>query len=236
MSPAVARRAVGGQHHADARARARTSCASPPRRPMGRAPGCCCIPSTCARLRATCSSACRRCSARMPTACGPRWRGRSRSGIRWRSRSRSRVRPCATAPRRCTRGWWTRQARRWASRPPPWSPAGSPSQLRATGLLLTDALAPGAYTIVVEARQASGKRSRTHAIPITLDAADGRGRGRDTDGRAGTHADAARGRARAVHAPRRAGAAGDSHRSRRGRPSGARCRHGRPRRTSISPV
>ena len=54
-------------------------------------------------------------------------------------------------------------------------PSGSPSQLRATGLLLTDRLAPGAYTVVVEARQASGKRSRTHAIPITLAAADDAG-------------------------------------------------------------
>ena len=34
-------------------------------------------------------------------------------------------------------------------------PSGSPSQLRATGLLLTDRIAPGAYTIVVEARQRS---------------------------------------------------------------------------------
>jgi VWFA-related protein len=61
-------------------------------------------------------------------------------------------------------------------------PSGSPSQLRATGLLHTEGIAPGAYTVVVEARQASaparqsagenGKRSRTHAIPITLAAAD----------------------------------------------------------------
>jgi len=58
-------------------------------------------------------------------------------------------------------------------------PSGSPSQLRATGLLHTDRVPPGAYTVVVEARQAvgragdgpggqSGNRSRTHAIPVTL--------------------------------------------------------------------
>jgi VWFA-related protein len=61
-------------------------------------------------------------------------------------------------------------------------PSATPSQLRATGLLLTDQVAPGAYTLVVEARHAAGvarhgagegdRRSRTHAIPVTLGPAD----------------------------------------------------------------
>jgi hypothetical protein len=50
-------------------------------------------------------------------------------------------------------------------------PAGGPAQQRATGLIVTGGLAAGTYTIAVEARDRSGKRSLTHAIPVQIAAA-----------------------------------------------------------------
>ncbi len=47
-------------------------------------------------------------------------------------------------------------------------PAASPVHRRATGVLTTDDLAPGAYTMVVEARRPTGKGTLTHAIPLTI--------------------------------------------------------------------
>jgi VWFA-related protein len=47
--------------------------------------------------------------------------------------------------------------------------AGSVSHLRATGLLATTSLAPGSYTLVIDARSAPGGRAVTHAIPVRLD-------------------------------------------------------------------
>jgi VWFA-related protein len=48
------------------------------------------------------------------------------------------------------------------------NPAASPVHRRATGVLTTDDLAPGAYTMVVEARRPTGKGTLTHAIPLTI--------------------------------------------------------------------
>ncbi len=44
------------------------------------------------------------------------------------------------------------------------------SRLRATGLVTTDAVAPGSYTLVVEARADANARPLAHAIPVTLEA------------------------------------------------------------------
>jgi hypothetical protein len=49
--------------------------------------------------------------------------------------------------------------------------AGSAAQLRATGVLTTESLAPGAYTLVIDARATSGGRPVSHAIPLRLEAA-----------------------------------------------------------------
>lgn len=49
--------------------------------------------------------------------------------------------------------------------------AGSAARLRATGVISTESLVPGAYTLVVEARRASGGRPVSHAIPVRLEAA-----------------------------------------------------------------
>lgn len=46
---------------------------------------------------------------------------------------------------------------------------GSPAQLRATALVTTDGVAPGAYTLVVDARrEGRGSAATTHAIPVRL--------------------------------------------------------------------
>ncbi len=51
-------------------------------------------------------------------------------------------------------------------------PGGSAAQLRATGLITTAGVAPGAYTLVVEARrEGGGGAAATHAIPVRLEAA-----------------------------------------------------------------
>lgn len=47
--------------------------------------------------------------------------------------------------------------------------AGSAAQVRATGLVATDGLAPGAYTLVLDGRPSSGGRALTHAIPVVLE-------------------------------------------------------------------
>jgi VWFA-related protein len=49
-------------------------------------------------------------------------------------------------------------------------PADGPARLRATGRVSTDGVAPGAYTLLVEARPGPGGRAVTHAIPVRLDA------------------------------------------------------------------
>ncbi len=50
--------------------------------------------------------------------------------------------------------------------------AGSAGRQRATGVVATDGLAPGAYTLVLEARPSPGARPTSHAIPVTLEPAD----------------------------------------------------------------
>ena len=45
------------------------------------------------------------------------------------------------------------------------------SRLRATGLVTTDGVAPGSYTLVVETRADANARPLAHAIPVTLEAA-----------------------------------------------------------------
>ena len=51
--------------------------------------------------------------------------------------------------------------------------AGNPSRLRATAVVTTDALPPGPYTLLVEARRAIGERvAAAHAIPVSLVVAD----------------------------------------------------------------
>ncbi len=167
---AVERRAVGGQHHADARA---GSIPVADRRVDTRwhaHRAAAALPSTCARLRATCSSACRRCSARMPTACGPRWRGRSRSGhplafqveVAGDGRAQGQ-RVGARAAGRCVR------RRRSASRPRRWSPLAAPRNSGPPGCCSPKASrqAPTPSS----SRREHGVREAiraTHAIPVTL--------------------------------------------------------------------
>lgn len=50
--------------------------------------------------------------------------------------------------------------------------AASAAQQRATGVIATDGLAPGAYTLVLDARPAAGARATSHAIPLTIEPPD----------------------------------------------------------------
>ncbi len=55
----------------------------------------------------------------------------------------------------------------------PLTEAGTtPAHARATGVVATDGLAPGAYTLVLDARAAAGARATSHAIPVTLEPVD----------------------------------------------------------------